>query len=170
MHPLAIAVGLEAMFPYIHEVITIDIALMVVATDAGTGGNGAIDEDGTNSDASLTGVEMVAYFTFIVSKEPFATVSDGQTPQAFCHLPKTPSNSPSMGRTWRGAGGFLTDGTNEIEDKAELFVGELQLGISSCTPYREDREDAPTGHTLADEILMDVGKFEDIRRESMVRA
>ena len=67
-----------------------------------------------------------------------------------------------MGRTWRGAGGFLTDGTNEIEDKAELFVGELQLGISSRTPHRENREDAPTGHTLADEILMDVGKFGDI--------
>ena len=36
-HPLAVAIGLEAVLPHIHEVVAIDIALMVIATDAGTG-------------------------------------------------------------------------------------------------------------------------------------
>ena len=34
-HPLTIAIGLKTVFPHIHEIILIDVALMVVATDAG---------------------------------------------------------------------------------------------------------------------------------------
>ena len=36
-HPFAVAIGLEAVFPHIHEVVLVDVALVVVATDAGTG-------------------------------------------------------------------------------------------------------------------------------------
>ena len=76
-HPFAVAVGLEAVFPHVHEVVLIDVALMVVATDAGAGGDGTVDEDGTNGDACLTGVEVVAHFAFVVAKKTFAAVGDG---------------------------------------------------------------------------------------------
>ena len=36
-HPCTVAIGLEAMFPYIHEIVLVDIALVVVAADAGAG-------------------------------------------------------------------------------------------------------------------------------------
>ena len=76
-HPFAVAVGLEAVFPHVHEVVLIDVALMVVATNAGAGGDGTIDEDGTNGDACLTGVEVVAHFAFVVAEKTFAAVGDG---------------------------------------------------------------------------------------------
>lgn len=36
-HPFTVAVGLETVLPDVHEIILVDIALMIVGTDAGTG-------------------------------------------------------------------------------------------------------------------------------------
>ncbi len=36
-HPAAVAVGTEAVFPNVDEIVLVDVALMVVAADAGTG-------------------------------------------------------------------------------------------------------------------------------------
>lgn len=36
-HPFTVAVRQETLLPDIHEIILIDIALMIVGTDAGTG-------------------------------------------------------------------------------------------------------------------------------------
>ena len=36
-HPFTVAVGLETVLPNVHEIILVDIALMIVGTDAGTG-------------------------------------------------------------------------------------------------------------------------------------
>ena len=66
-HPLTVAIGLETMFPHIHEVVLVDVALVVVATNAGAGRDGAVDQDGTNGDACLTGVEVVAHFAFVIA-------------------------------------------------------------------------------------------------------
>lgn len=133
-HPLAIAIGLETMFPHVHEVVVVDVALVVVATDAGAGGDGAVDQDGTNGDACLTGVEVVAHFAFVIAQKSFTTVFKMDMP-------------------------FLAGGTDELEDGAELCIGQLQLGVGSCTTYWEDGEDAPAGHSLAKEVLTDVGQM-----------
>ena len=36
-HPFTVTVRLETVLPDVHEIILIDIALMIVGTDAGTG-------------------------------------------------------------------------------------------------------------------------------------
>lgn len=36
-HPFTVAVRLETVLPDVHEIILVDIALMIVGTDAGTG-------------------------------------------------------------------------------------------------------------------------------------
>ena len=105
---------------------------------------------------------MVAHFTFVVAEETFAAVGDRHTPLAFSHLPKTPSNSPSMGRTWRGASGCLAGIADEVEDGTKFFVGELEVGIGGGPAYGEDGEDAPTLDAFADEILTDVGQAGEI--------
>ena len=40
-HPFSVAVNIKASLPYIHEVVSVDIALMIVGAYAGTGGDGA---------------------------------------------------------------------------------------------------------------------------------
>ena len=34
-HPFAVAVGKEAVFPYVHELVLIDVALVIIGADAG---------------------------------------------------------------------------------------------------------------------------------------
>ena len=36
-HPIAIAIRKESLFPHIHKIIGVDIALMIIGSDAGTG-------------------------------------------------------------------------------------------------------------------------------------
>ena len=43
LHPVVVAMRLEAMLPDIHEVVLVDVALLVVRTDAGAGTDAAID-------------------------------------------------------------------------------------------------------------------------------
>ena len=54
LHPFAMTIGMVTVFPDIHEIVLIDIPLMIVGTDAGTGSNGAIGHHGTNGDTRLT--------------------------------------------------------------------------------------------------------------------
>ena len=35
-HPFTVAVRVETVFPYVHKVVLVDVALMIVGTDAGT--------------------------------------------------------------------------------------------------------------------------------------
>ena len=53
-HPFAVAIGEVASLPYLHEVVLIDIPLMVVGTDAGTGADCAVGHHRAYGDASLT--------------------------------------------------------------------------------------------------------------------
>lgn len=66
-HPFTVAVGGIAVLPDIHEVVLVDVALMVVGTDAGTGGNGAVGHHGTNGDTGLTGEQPVAHLTLVIA-------------------------------------------------------------------------------------------------------
>ena len=44
-HPLAIAIGLETAFPNLHEIVVVDVALMIVGTQTGTGTDGSVAHD-----------------------------------------------------------------------------------------------------------------------------
>lgn len=59
-HPFAVAVRSEPVFPDIDEVVLVDIALTVVGTDAGTGGDASVSENRPYADSGLTIEEMTA--------------------------------------------------------------------------------------------------------------
>ena len=52
-HPLSVAIRGKTMLPHFHKIILVDVALMIIGTDAGTGRDGAIHQNGTNCYASL---------------------------------------------------------------------------------------------------------------------
>ena len=75
-HPATIAEGLEAVLPHVHEVVAVDIALMVVGTDAGAGGYRAVRQNGGDTDAGVAGVEAIAHLALVATEEALATVAD----------------------------------------------------------------------------------------------
>ena len=44
-HPGPVAINLETVIPHFHKIILVDIALIVVCTDANAGRNGAVVEN-----------------------------------------------------------------------------------------------------------------------------
>ena len=54
-HPAPVTVGLEAMIPDIHKVILVDVALVVVRTDARAGRDRTVNQHGTDSNTGLAG-------------------------------------------------------------------------------------------------------------------
>lgn len=44
LHPPAVTEGTVAVFPYIPEVVFVDVSLRVVGSDAGTGAYGTVDK------------------------------------------------------------------------------------------------------------------------------
>ncbi len=118
------------LFPHLHEVIVVDVALMIVGTDAGTSRYAAICQYRTDSDACLTAEEMVANVTFVVAKKTLAAVV-GMDSSLLARL------------------------SDELENAAELFVGKAHLRVVGGTSYREYGEQAPVVDTLADKIFLE---------------
>lgn len=75
-HPATIAEGLETVLPHIHEIVAVDIALVVVGTDAGAGGDRAVRQNGGDADAGVAGVEAIAHLALVATEEALATVAD----------------------------------------------------------------------------------------------
>ena len=98
MHPGAVPEGLEACVPDFHEVILVDVSLMIIGSDTGAGGDAAVGKDGTNGDAGGADVEVAAHIALVIAQEPFAAV--------FGHNPA-----------------LLTGGLDEIHQAFEFFVG-----------------------------------------------
>lgn len=68
------------MLPYFHEIILVDVALMIIGTDVGTGGDGTIHQDRTYRYAGLAGVEIIAYVALIIAHEALARSLPGACP------------------------------------------------------------------------------------------
>ena len=74
LHPLTMTIGVVTVFPYFHEVVLIDIALIIVGTDTGTSSNRAIGHHRTYRDASLTREKTGTHLTFVITKETLASI------------------------------------------------------------------------------------------------
>lgn len=79
-HPFPMPVRIEFTFPYLHEIVFVDIALMIIRPDAGTSRNSSVDKNRAYCDSSLARKEMIAHFAFVVAEEPFASVAYMDTP------------------------------------------------------------------------------------------
>lgn len=127
-HPVALAIGQITVLPYVHEVVVIDIALMIVGTDAGTGGDGAVGHHGAYRHTCLTVEKHIANLTFVTTQETLAAI--------------------------RGIdAALLTCLTDEVEHPPILFVADFHHGVAGSTAYGEDGIDAPIADALADEIV-----------------
>ena len=78
-HPLAVAVGLKAILPYLPKVIVVDIALVVLATHTCASRYAAVDEDRRYTHARSAMEEVVAHFQFIIWHKALAGVRDMQS-------------------------------------------------------------------------------------------
>lgn len=73
-HPTAVAEDFEPRIPHIHEVVLIDVPLVVIRPDAGAGRYGTVSQDRTNADSGTAEEKLIPYFTFEVSKEALTTI------------------------------------------------------------------------------------------------
>jgi hypothetical protein len=64
----------EAVFPYIHKIVLVNVSLAERGADAGAAGNGAVYADRGNAEARLTGEKMVPDLPFVWSQKAFAAV------------------------------------------------------------------------------------------------
>ena len=116
--PTAVAEGLEAVLPHVHKVVAVDVAQVVVGTDAGTGGDGAVCQNGGNADTSIAGVEAVAHLALVTAEETLAAVAGMYFP--------------------------LAAGTaDEVHQTFEIAVVQLELGITGGTPHGENGKQTP---------------------------
>ena len=99
VHPFAVAVNLKAVFPHIHEIVFINIALMIVGADAGTSRDIAVDEHRPYGYARLAEKTVISHIQLIFTDEPLASVCADDTASTACF-------------------------GNEIEQLAEMLVGK----------------------------------------------
>ena len=80
--PLAVAIDAETVVPNSHEVVFVDVSLMIVGADARAGRDGTVGKNRGGVDARVAEKQMVAHLTFVVSQETFASEIDPQLPFA----------------------------------------------------------------------------------------
>lgn len=130
-HPLVIAMWLEAMFPNIHEIVLVDIALLVVVADACAGTDAAIHEHRSHRYACCAAEHPVANVSFVCSEEAFA----------------------SVGSVYLA---FLTSLADEVEQSSELFSRELQIFVLSPSANGEDGGKSPIRDAFVDEVRFEL--------------
>jgi len=75
-HPVAVSEGLKTQLPNLIKIIAIDISLSERAVDVGAGGNGAVDQDGSDVDACPAEERGVAHERFIGTDIAFTAEAD----------------------------------------------------------------------------------------------
>ena len=132
-HPVVVAVWLEALFPNLHEVVFVDVALSVVMADACAGADASVDEDGGRCDAGCAAEHPVAHVAFVWSEEAFAAVTCVYAP-------------------------FLASLLYEFHQPAEPLLAQLQFRILCRTSYREDGKQTPALEAEGDQIFLELGQ------------
>ena len=117
-HPIPVTVGLEAMLPDIHKIILVDVALVIVRTDARAGGDRTVNQHGTDSNTGLAGIEMIPHITLIRAEEAFATITGLDPP-------------------------LLSGLLDEIQHPTEHLRWKLKIRIQSGAALREYGEKPP---------------------------
>ena len=72
--PIAISEDLEAIVPHVHEIVLVDVSLLVIVSDTQTGGNAAINQDAGCRDTCLTDIEPVAHLRLILAQKALAGI------------------------------------------------------------------------------------------------
>lgn len=78
-HPFTITIRLIPGVPNLHEIILIDISLMIIRANAGTGRNSPVHQYRTHRHPSLTGKEIITHLSLIVTQKALATIIQPDT-------------------------------------------------------------------------------------------
>ena len=65
LHPSPVAIDLELVLPNIPKTVFVDVALMIVATDAEAARNGAVGKYRSDVDARTARIVMVAHLALV---------------------------------------------------------------------------------------------------------
>ncbi len=114
-HPGTVTEGLETVFPNVEEIVLIDVALDITSVDVGAGGNGAIYEDGADSNTRAAEIEPIADLALVGTHIGLTT--------------ELAVNPPLFSRR-----------DDEVHQLAELFVSELQALVGGGATNRVDGE------------------------------
>ena len=129
-HPFTVTIGHIAVLPHFHKVVLIDIALMIVGTDTGTGSDGAVCHHRTYRHPRLTVEEQLTDLTLITSEEALTAIGN---------------MNPSL----------LASLTDEIKHPTILLITNLHHWVVGGTSDRKDRIDSPITDALTDKIVTD---------------
>ena len=138
-HPFTVAERLETVFPDIKEIILVDVTLHIATVNVGAGGNRAVNQDGSNGDASTAEIIPVAHLALIGTDVCLATEHAIDFP-------------------------LFSGGYDEIHHLAKLLVAELQAIIGSGTANRGYGKQAPSLYLMFDEQLLDGLQLTEIHR------
>ena len=136
-HPVPVAVGLKAVVPYIHEVVCIDIALVIIGADAGAGRYGAVRQHTRNAHAGIAEEEIVADVALVIAQEALTAIAGLDA-------------------------AFLAGGLDEFHEALELDGGELQLGILRAAAHGEHREQPPLLEAASQEEFLDLFQVREV--------
>jgi hypothetical protein len=67
LHPLAMAVSLEAVVPHLPEAVFVDISLIIVGTDARTTRDASVCQHRSHIHSGMTFIELVSDLSFIAA-------------------------------------------------------------------------------------------------------
>ena len=99
-HPFPVPIRMELVFPHLHEIVLVNVSLMIVATNAGALRDGTVYQNRPHRNACLTSKETVANLSFVVTQEAFASIV--QTDAS-----------------------LLSGGTDKLHHPTEIVVGQL---------------------------------------------
>ncbi len=74
-HPFTLTIAVEAICPYVHEIILINITLVEVGTYARASRYASIAEHRSYGDARIATEETVAYHRLVVAQKALASVA-----------------------------------------------------------------------------------------------
>lgn len=138
-HPCAVAERLETVFPNVDKIILIDVALGKTTVDVGAGRDGAIYQNGADSDARAAEIEPVAHLALVGAN--------------VCLAAELRVNLA-----------FLAGSDDEVEQLAQLGTAELQIGVVGRATNRLDTEKAPRLHLVFDEQALHFFQLIDVFR------
>ena len=129
-HPLVVAELLKTVLPHIPKTVTVDVALAVIAANAQATRDAAIGTHAGHGESRLAIEEIIADKPLVGTQKSVTGITDADFPLDAC-------------------------GNDEVEQFAELFIGEQQARITGSTPHRVDGKAAPMGDASLDEQLLD---------------
>ena len=129
-HPITVAERLETVFPNIKKIILVDVALHITTVNVKTSGDGTVNQNGSDGDASATEIIPVAHLALVRADISLTTEHAADFP-------------------------LFAGRDNEIHHLSQLLVAELQSIVGSSAANRGNSEQSPCLNLMLNEQLLD---------------